>query len=114
MKYSEKSFLDIDMWLKDLKLNASPDIKIVLIGNKSDLEEERLISKKQAEDFKNEYELDFFMETSAKNGINTKELFVKVAKLLFTEYCKYNIKNKKEGEELSPQKLNKSSKKKCC
>ena len=81
------------------------------------MEEERLITKERAEDFKNEFELDYFMETSAKEGINTNELFVEVAKLLYKDYCKYNVKNKKEGEEASPKKLNKSnksSKKNCC
>ena len=113
MLYSEKSFENIDLWLKDLKSNASPDIKIFLIGNKSDLAEERLITKQKAENFKNEYELDYFMETSAKTGINTKELFVEVAKLLFKDYCKYKVK-KKEGEKLSTKKDDKPSKKKCC
>ena len=49
------------MWLKDLKANSSPDVKIFLIGNKVDLEEERIISKEMAEKFKNDYDLDFFM-----------------------------------------------------
>ena len=82
------------MWLKDLKANSSPDVKIFLIGNKVDLEEERIISKEMAEKFKNDYDLDFFMETSAKTGFNTQELFVKAAKLLFEDYNEYK-KNKK-------------------
>jgi len=82
------------MWLKDLKANSSPDVKIFLIGNKVDLEEERIISKEMAEKFKNDYDLDFFMETSAKTGFNTQELFVKAAKVLFEDYNEYK-KNKK-------------------
>ena len=39
-----------------------------------------------AEKFKNDYDLDFFMETSAKTGVNTQELFVKAAKVLFEDY----------------------------
>ena len=82
------------MWLKDLKANSSPDVKIFLIGNKVDLEEERIISKEMAEKFKSDYDLDFFMETSAKTGFNTQELFVKAAKVLFEDYNEYK-KNKK-------------------
>ena len=41
--YSENSFNSVDLWLKDLKANSSPDIKIFLIGNKSDLEDQRKI-----------------------------------------------------------------------
>ena len=91
---SQKSFDDLDMWLKDLKASSSPDVKIFLIGNKVDLEEERVISKEMAEKFKNDYDLDFFMETSAKTGFNTQELFVKAAKVLFEDYNEYK-KNKK-------------------
>ena len=89
------------MWLKDLKANSSPDVKIFLIGNKVDLEEERIISKEMAEKFKNDYDLDFFMETSAKTGFNTQELFVKAAKVLFEDYNEYikNKKNKLEDDE---------------
>jgi GTPase SAR1 family protein len=77
--------------LKDLKSNSSPDIKVFLIGNKSDLEDKRVITKEEAEKFKEEYELDFFMETSAKSGINTTELFAKAAKVLYNDYCRYKI-----------------------
>ena len=89
------------MWLKDLKANSSPDVKIFLIGNKVDLEEERIISKEMAEKFKIDYDLDFFMETSAKTGFNTQELFVKAAKVLFEDYNEYkkNKKNKLEDDE---------------
>ena len=59
--YSQKSYDDIDLWLKDLKANACPDIKIFLIGNKADLEDKRVVMKETAENFKNEYDLDFFI-----------------------------------------------------
>ena len=42
--YSAKSFEDVEVWLKDLKTYSSPDIKVILIGNKTDLEEHRQIS----------------------------------------------------------------------
>ena len=32
--YSPKSFDDLESWLKDLKDNANPDLKIFLIANK--------------------------------------------------------------------------------
>ena len=98
---NQKSFEDLDIWLKDLKLNTSPDIKIFLIGNKTDLEEYRVISKEQAEKFKNDYELNLFMETLAKTGFNTQEVFIKVAQILYNDYLEYkkNKKNKDEEEE---------------
>ena len=56
------------------------------------------------------------METSAKTGMNAKELFAEAAKLLFKDYCKYkNVKNKKEGgEQLKVEDNKKSQKQKTC
>ncbi len=56
------------------------------------------------------------METSAKTGMNAKELFAEAAKLLFKDYCKYkNVKNKKEGgEQLKVEDDKKPLKKKGC
>ena len=110
--YSQKSYDDIDLWLKDLKANACPDIKIFLIGNKADLEEKRVVMKETAENLKNEYDLDYFMETSAKTGMNAQELFVEAAKLLFKDYKKYKGVKKKAGEVLKND--NKQKKKNCC
>lgn len=37
--FSKDSFDNLDSWLKELKTNSNPDIKVFVIGNKSDLEE---------------------------------------------------------------------------
>ena len=115
---SKKSFEDIDLWLKDLKSNANPDVKIFLIGNKSDLEDERTVKKEVAEQFKKDYDLDLFMETSAKTGFNAKELFAEAAKILFNDYSKYKIiRSPKNGEILKIENIDnndKQKKKNCC
>ena len=115
--HSEKSFDDIDLWLRDLKTNASPDIKIFLIGNKADLEECRKIPKDQAEKFKDEYELDLFMETSAKIRLNAQEIFVEAANLLYKDYTKYKKRislPSKESKTLLKLENEKFKKDKCC
>ena len=60
-----------------------------------------------------DYDLDFFIETSAKTGLNAEELFVAAGKLLFEEHSKYKKNIKKTGEKL---KSNREVKKKkgCC
>ena len=64
----------------------------MLIGNKSDLESERVISKEQGLDFAIEKGLTF-METSAMTGENVAEAFEKLAK---------NLVGIKEHEEQDP------------
>ena len=57
--------------------NSSPDLKIFLIGNKSDLEESRLVTKEQGIKFKEENNLHFFTETSAKSEKDAQEISLK-------------------------------------
>ena len=118
IKISEKSFNELENWIKDLKENSSPDIKIFLIGNKLDLEDNRKVQKEDAQKLKEDYEFDYFTEASAKTGFNAKEIFVKAAQLLYEDYITYHksnnninyntLKNNNEENEY----LNKN--KRCC
>ena len=49
---------------------------------------------------KDNYQLHLFMETSAKTGINEKEMFMKCAEVLYKDYLQYN-RNKPQGEDNS-------------
>ena len=62
------SFEHAENWLNDLKNQSNPNVRVFLVGNKSDLEKERTVSKEEAEQFKEEKKLDRFIETSAKTG----------------------------------------------
>ncbi len=93
-----KSFEEIDIWLKQLKMNADPDCKVFLIANKIDLPD-RVVSSEEGMKFKKEHGFECYMETSAKTGVNVKELFVNCALALYRELPKY-MKEKEilEGE----------------
>ena len=79
-----QSFFDIDIWLKQIKTYGTSSCKIFLIGNKIDTND-RKVSTEQGIKCKNDFFFDCFMETSAKDGINTKELFVNCATILYEE-----------------------------
>ena len=79
-----KSFNDINVWLKQVKSYGIPSCKIFLIGNKIDTDN-REVTLEQGLKCKNDFFFDCFMETSAKEGINTKELFVNCATILYEE-----------------------------
>ena len=70
--------------------------------------------KETAQNFKEEYDLDFFMETSAKTGMNTQELFVEAAKLLFSDYNNYRSEKKRNAGQSLKNENNKQKKKGCC
>ena len=115
----ESSFEDIHFWIKELKSMSSPDIKIILIGNKIDLEDQRKISKEQGEHMAKDYGFVGFFETSAKTGENVRVLFKKVIKILYKDYLYYGdvslIPNTKNSPSLSLNKrANKKPKSNCC
>ena len=82
-------------WLTDARTLASPDIVIVLVGNKKDLEADREVTFLEASRFAQENEL-MFLETSARTGENVEETFLK---------CARTILSKIESGQLDPEKM---------
>ena len=85
-----ESFKDIDLWLKELKTNNSPDTKIMLVGNKLDLEKNREVPYEEAKKCSEDFNFCEFFETSAKTGENVKKMFIKAATILYDEAIKFN------------------------
>ena len=78
---SEESFQNIQSWIKDCKDLAPKTVQLILIGNKSDLEENRVITKERGEELARENRMLFF-ETSALNGNGVEEAFQKSIELV--------------------------------
>ena len=118
---NKESFNHVENWLNDLKSQANEDVRIFLVGNKSDLEEDRKVSKEEGEKYKLDQHLDLFMETSAKTGQNARNVLVEAAKILYNDYLKFDENNinkpdkprKKQGVELISKNKKKEGKK-CC
>ena len=85
----QDSFNNIDMWLRELRTHSGPDIKVVLIGNKIDLEKERKITTQEGESFAKMNNISKFVETSAKTGLNAQKTFIEIADLLYHDYLKF-------------------------
>jgi len=82
------SFESLESWLNEIKSQSNPDMKIILIGTKSDLEDKRQVPKEKGEKFCQDHNLCFFMETSAKTGFNAENLFIKAGLILYEEHKK--------------------------
>jgi len=54
----------------------------------------RKVTYEQGKEIKEKNEFDLFMETSAKNGLNVKELFFEVGKILYKKTLEENKVNK--------------------
>jgi Ras-related protein Rab-10 len=73
-----KSFDNISKWLRNINEHASEDVERMLIGNKCDMEEKRLISKERGEKVAEENGIKFY-ETSAKENVNIEHAFITLA-----------------------------------
>ena len=117
---SKESFTHIETWLKEVKLQSNPDIKIFLIGNKADLDNQREVQTNEAKQFQDENGIHYFSETSAKSGLNAQEVFIEAAKLLYAEHLKYKARGNKtdtvEENVQRPVKINNKTERKtgCC
>ena len=86
---NEQSFYNLESWVDEIKSQTHPDLKIFLIGNKADLEDQRVVQKSTAEELAKEHNFHLFLETSAKSGQNAQLVFVKAAEILLENYKNY-------------------------
>ena len=109
------SFEHAEIWLNELKNKSNPKVRIFLVGNKCDLENTRVVSKEEGENFKNEKNLDKFIETSAKTGENARNVLLEAAKMLFKDYLKVKEKIKNDGSDGDTlERKNGKNRSKCC
>lgn len=62
-------------WLKDFKKYVKKEGTYILIGNKIDLNDERVVTTEDGEKYAKEIDASDFIETSAKYGENVEQAF---------------------------------------
>ena len=70
----KNTFESVDSWISALRSAADKNLNIIIIGNKSDLEDQRQVETEQGEDKAQNNEAAF-METSAYSGDNIDKAF---------------------------------------
>ena len=124
---NKESFDNIENWIEEFKNLAPNTVLMILIGNKSDLNDNRKVTKEEGMKFAKKNGMVFF-ETSVKKGDNSIEEVFKIsvetiAKQIDKKY--YNLNDDKCGiikpkldyrifPEDTSEKENKSNKKSCC
>jgi len=72
---AQSTFNDLtDIKDQILRVKDVPDVPMVLVGNKCDLEDERVVGKDQGQGLANDWRVRF-MEASAKKKINVNQIF---------------------------------------
>ena len=107
---NEASYNNLKAWVKLIKEESGKHMQLIILGNKSDLNDQRKISKDEAINYAKEQNIEY-IETSSKTGENVKKAV--------TMICE-NILENKELNDSSSFVLDNSSfltdkrKKRCC
>ena len=76
------SFDSLTEWYNIVNQNAINPV-FILVGEKLDLADvRRSVETEQAEEFKEKFKLDYFLETSSKSGENNKVIFETLTRLI--------------------------------
>ena len=108
----KKSFEIVDKWIESIyNLKDYKKFPVILIGNKSDLKDERIISFDEGKKKAIQHNIDFY-ETSAKENTNVEQVFQslidKIVNINKTEF----LKEMDSNFELKNDKVEKKGK--CC
>eukprot|EP00112_Aurelia_sp_Birch-Aquarium-sp1_P007033 Seg1769.1 transcript_id=Seg1769.1/GoldUCD/mRNA.D3Y31 product="Ras-related protein Rab-8B" protein_id=Seg1769.1/GoldUCD/D3Y31 len=94
-----QSFDNMRKWLKYVDDYASSNVKLIIVGNKCDLETDRQVTPEKGKQLANQYDVPFF-ETSAYAFVNIDEAFTGIAQSI------YDSKIVEERKELHPDEVN--------
>ena len=111
-----ESFKSVENWMHEIDKWASPNVNKILIGNKSDKENERQISFDEGLNLAKHYGIPF-MEVSAKNGNNIIKSFKLTTTEIQKRITKTNGSLRKEAKTLDDGKTYKpleDKKSRCC
>jgi len=74
---NEKTFANISNWLRNIEDHAKEDVEKIIVGNKTDLENQRRVSTAKGQKMAIEYGLKL-IETSAKANVNIESVFTEL------------------------------------
>ncbi|KAJ3064821.1 GTP-binding protein of the rab, partial [Rhizoclosmatium hyalinum] len=75
----QDTFNNVKQWLQEIDRYAVEGVNKLLVGNKSDLKDKKVVDFNAAKEFADTLEIPF-LETSAKNSSNVEQAFLTMAK----------------------------------
>mmetsp|Transcript_4078 Transcript_4078/g.6002 ORF Transcript_4078/g.6002 Transcript_4078/m.6002 type:complete len:203 (-) Transcript_4078:3991-4599(-) len=106
------SFEKVENWIHKIDSYSNVDVDKVLVGNKCDLENDRVISTSEGQELACKFGMGFF-ETSAKENMNVAHAFEHVAKLV-SDRLDHSSKEAEKVKLDDTQEDNASAKNGCC
>uniref|UniRef100_UPI00358F76A7 ras-related protein Rab-3A-like n=1 Tax=Myxine glutinosa TaxID=7769 RepID=UPI00358F76A7 len=78
---NEDSFHAVQDWATQIKTYSWDNAQVILVGNKVDMEDERVVSTQQGRQLSDQLGFEFF-ETSAKDNINVRQTFERLVAII--------------------------------
>jgi len=111
----QETFDHIDKWHRQINDHSNSNVQILLVGNKSDLSDNRQVSYEAAEQMAHNMGVTVF-EASAKDGTNVDQAFYHIAKQAIDNKVHKIARPKTENINLNPthSATQQQKKKNCC
>lgn len=94
------TFVNVGKWLHELREFGGEDMVVVLVGNKSDLDQSRQVEREKGKGFA-ETEGLCFMETSALQNLNVDEAFLEMITKIHDIISQKSLETKMNGTALN-------------
>ena len=104
---SRKTFENIDKWIGEIKERTTDDVKLIIIGNKTDLNNEREVKSEEALIKYQDMDIPL-IETSALEDTNVNEAFINLIKIVYKDIARKEIEERKS---ISDNKISQTEKK---
>ncbi|KAM9099624.1 ras-related protein Rab-3D isoform X1 [Sarcophilus harrisii] len=78
---NQESFNAVQDWATQIKTYSWDNAQVILVGNKCDLEDERVVSTEDGKHLADDLGFEFF-EASAKDNINVKQVFERLVDII--------------------------------
>lgn len=89
------SFDNVRQWMQEIEKFASENVNKLLVGNKSDLEEQREVTYDEGVELAKKFDIPF-LEVSAKNAIHVDDTFTTMATEIQTRFLKEKAQKKEQ------------------
>ena len=109
---SGDSFSNVKRWLDEINSHCD-NVQKILVGNKADEAERRVVLKEDAMKFARELNIPFF-ETSAKENVNVEQMFNCITSLVLQAKLQSPQVNSGESNVRLGPESRRQDKKKCC
>ncbi len=77
----KRTFMNIDRWREEANKNSGRDVPMVVVANKVDLIESRVVSEKEGKEYAEQYDY-LYVESSALTGLNVEEAYAALCRVM--------------------------------